>query len=109
VAKRLIPLAGGSERDVDSMEHAYRTGGVDGFIRWNLRSLAVFRSQYIAHSDSAWLYIGLGEKTKALDALERSFEDREVYMTFLKVNPFLDPLRSEPRFIALMKKMGFEP
>jgi tetratricopeptide (TPR) repeat protein len=109
VLKKLIPLKGGSERDVDSMERAYRTGGVDGFFRWNLRPLAVFRPQYFPHSDSVWSYIKLGEKTKALDVLERSFEDREVYVTFLKASAYLDPLRSEPRFIALMKKVGFEP
>jgi len=110
VGKKLIPLTGGSERDVDSMEHAYRTAGIDGVYRWTLRSLgAASRSEYIQHSDSVWWYAGLGQNAKALDVLERSYEAREVAMTFLKTNWGLAPLRSEPRFIALMKKVGFEP
>ncbi len=56
----------------------------------------------------AQIHLGLGDKQKALDHLERSFDQREALLVFLKVEPRWDELHSEPRFIALMKRMGFQ-
>ncbi len=52
-------------------------------------------------------YNGLGETEKALDWLERAFEQHDPKMVFLKVDPKWNNLRSEPRFIDLMKRMKF--
>ena len=54
------------------------------------------------------VYLGLGEKDPALEWLERSFERHDPRMVELKVDPFFDPLRSDPRFKALLKKMNLE-
>jgi len=48
-----------------------------------------------------------GKKDEFLEALERGYEDRYANMHQLKVHPFFDPLRSEPRFQALLRKMNF--
>jgi hypothetical protein len=48
----------------------------------------------------------LGEKDKAFAALNKSYENREVLIAGLKVDPRLDPLRSDPRFAELMRKVG---
>lgn len=55
----------------------------------------------------AQAYNGLGETAKALDWLERAFEQHDPKMLFLKVDPKWNNLRSEPRFIDLMKRMKF--
>ena len=57
----------------------------------------------------ATIYIGLGEKEAALTWLEHAYERRDVHLlSFLKVSDIYDPLRDEPRFKALLKKMNFE-
>jgi len=56
----------------------------------------------------AMIYAGLGEKEKALELLTLCLEQRSVWLTEIKVDPFWDNLRSDPRFIELLKKVGLE-
>jgi DNA-binding winged helix-turn-helix (wHTH) protein/TolB-like protein/Flp pilus assembly protein TadD len=63
-------------------------------------------SQYVPAFSIALVYIGLGEHTRALDWLEKSYQDRSTYMVYAKIDALLDPLRSEPRFIGLIQHMG---
>jgi DNA-binding winged helix-turn-helix (wHTH) protein/TolB-like protein/Flp pilus assembly protein TadD len=56
----------------------------------------------------ALIYNGLGEPNEALTWLERGFEQRDTRMTFLKIDPKLNNLRREPRFIDLMQRMKFD-
>ena len=53
------------------------------------------------------VHTGLGEKEQALDWLEKAAAERSDELFFLKVDPALDPLRAEPRFQAVLKRMGF--
>ena len=55
---------------------------------------------------TAIIYLGLGDKQRALDGLEKSYEVRSQWLAWLKMDRIYDPLRSEPRFIALLKKVG---
>ena len=58
-----------------------------------------------------WLssvYLGMGDIDKALTQLEYAYKARALGMVFLKTEPAFDPIRNEPRFKALMKKMNFE-
>ncbi|MEY2485395.1 MAG: hypothetical protein QOH39_1043 [Verrucomicrobiota bacterium] len=57
----------------------------------------------------ALVYLGLGENSRAIDWLEKAYEGRSVWVAWLKVEPMYDPLRSDPRFQALYKKMNFPP
>ena len=57
----------------------------------------------------ATLYAGLGDKDRAFASLEKTYEGRSWYMTHLKLDPELDPLRSDPRFVDLLKRMGLKP
>jgi TolB-like protein/DNA-binding winged helix-turn-helix (wHTH) protein len=65
------------------------------------------RHRYVSPSLFVYAYMGLGEKNKALRWLERAYEDRDEWMQATKVWPALDPLRSEPRFQALLRRMNF--
>jgi serine/threonine protein kinase/TolB-like protein len=51
-------------------------------------------------------YVELGEKDKAFAELNKAYESRRS-VTWLKVDPLFDPLRSDPRFQELLKKIGF--
>jgi hypothetical protein len=55
----------------------------------------------------ATLYSRLGETDEALAALERSYEAREPALVYLKRNPDFDPLHGDPRFEALVRRVGF--
>jgi serine/threonine protein kinase/Tfp pilus assembly protein PilF len=57
--------------------------------------------------DVAGLYVLAGENGRALDWLERAYEGRDPNMPYLRL-PFLDPLRSEPRFQAIFRRLGLE-
>jgi hypothetical protein len=54
---------------------------------------------------NALIQIGLDNKEQAIDWLERSYEAKEAAISHIKVDPFLDPLRNEPRFQALVAKV----
>jgi hypothetical protein len=54
------------------------------------------------------VYLGLDDKAKTLDWLERAYEEQDGVCWNLKVDPFYDPLRAEPRFQALIKKLRFD-
>jgi len=64
---------------------------------------------YVAAYYPALVYAGLGEKEQALASLEKAFADRSAFMTFIKGDPELDSLRSEPRFQDLVRRMGLPP
>ncbi len=53
------------------------------------------------------IYTGLGEHEQALKWLERAYQDRSGWMPFLQVEPRLDPLRDDPRFQDLLRRMNF--
>ncbi len=58
--------------------------------------------------DMAEIYSQLGDNDKAFEWLERAFEQRLYLMMFLKVAPNLDPLRDDPRFADLLKRVGLD-
>lgn len=52
-------------------------------------------------------YAGLGENDKALDFLDQAYERHEVPMVYVKVRHVLDPIRHDPRFQQLLRRMKF--
>ena len=65
------------------------------------------RQHHISDSLFAEAYIGLGEKDKAMEWLERAYEEHDQWMVYIKAYPGWDALRSEPRFEALLRRMNF--
>jgi len=61
---------------------------------------------YVSPVELATLHIGLGDNQRALDWAERACEERRGWMAYLNVHPIMDPLRGEPRFHDLVRKMG---
>ena len=53
-----------------------------------------------------WAYAGLGDEEQAFAWLERSFQERRDRMVWLNVDPLLEPLRSDPRFHDLVRRVG---
>jgi hypothetical protein len=63
------------------------------------------KRQYVSSTEFADIYLGLGEKEKALDWLEKSYQDQESACWYLTVDPIYDSVRKEPRFQALVQKV----
>jgi TolB-like protein/Flp pilus assembly protein TadD len=64
------------------------------------------KSRFVAPYAKALVLIGLGEKAHAIDELERAYrEGTGAYLFVIKVDPFLDDLRGDPRFEALVQKI----
>jgi Flp pilus assembly protein TadD len=69
-----------------------------------LKELA--QGRYVSSYYFAMIYLGLNETDQAFASLERAYEERSGFMAFIKVEPMLDPLRSDPRFAALESRIG---
>jgi eukaryotic-like serine/threonine-protein kinase len=68
--------------------------------------LEALRQQgYVSPVAFATLALGLGERDAALAWVERAYEDRRGWLMYLRINPILDPLREEPRFQELVRRM----
>ena len=65
------------------------------------------KRHYVHPAHIAYVYISLGEKDKAFEWLEKAYEERGGYLDLLKVDPWYDPLRSDPRFQELVRRMNF--
>jgi len=55
---------------------------------------------------TSYIQVGLGDKAGALTSLENSYAHHETDVNYIGVDPIFDSLRSEPRFQALLKKLG---
>jgi len=69
----------------------------------DLRLLA--QSRYVSSLYFAAVYTGLGEKSTALDWLDKAYKERNDRLLYLNVDPIADSLRAEPRFQNLMKRL----
>ena len=69
--------------------------------------LELSKKEFVWPASIGAIYIGLGEKDKAFEWLEKSYELREAWMIHLKVDPIFDSLRSDPRFQDLVDRMNF--
>ena len=59
--------------------------------------------------DLGVIYAGLGEKDKAFQSLEEAYRVHDGWLSRMKVDPPLDPLRSDPRYQDLLRRMNFPP
>jgi adenylate cyclase len=72
----------------------------------NLNELA--KRRYVTPGARVPVYLGLGENEKALDWLEKCYQDQDSACWWIKVDQLYDCVRNEPRFQALLKKVGLD-
>ena len=88
------------------LAHAFAVSGNRDEARRLLRELTDQQSQRFVSSYSlAAVHVGLGEHDQAFERLEQAFRDRDRGMAWIKVAPRLDPLRTDPRFTDLLRRM----
>jgi serine/threonine-protein kinase len=71
----------------------------------DLKTLA--KRQPVSAFHFAVVHMGLGESDQAFELLNKAWEERYEMMGWLKVDPLFDSLRPDPRFNALVRRMGF--
>ena len=67
----------------------------------------VGRMKYVSPYLKAIIHLGLGEREAALGLLERLYEESDDWLVWLNVSPEMDSLRDEPRFLDLLRQVGF--
>ena len=89
-----------------SLGYAYAAAGDRAKAEQVLRDLdELAKKQYVSPAARASVYLGLGEKAKALDWIEKAFEDMDP-LFWWNTDQLYDSVRDEPRFKALLKKMA---
>ena len=90
-----------------SLRAAYETDGVTGYWRKRLEIMqAQAQRRYVYAHRFAELYARLGEREQALHWLEKACDERSARIIWIGVNPIFAALHNEPRFLALLQRMG---
>jgi TolB-like protein/DNA-binding winged helix-turn-helix (wHTH) protein/Tfp pilus assembly protein PilF len=106
--RKAVELSHGTPLMTSALANAYARSGNKGEAERLLAELiSESKRQYVSPYYFAVVYVGLGESDKAIDQLEKAFADRSNGLVFLKVEPELDSLRSNPRFWALQRRLHF--
>ena len=92
-----------------ALGHAYAVAGRTADAKAVLAELETLsRRRFVLPNLFVLIHAGLGNTDQAFTWLERAFDARSDFMIALKVEPALDPLRSDPRFAAMLKKMRLD-
>ena len=101
-------LAGDSTERVQALQDAYRASGIRGYWRKRLEHLKeAAKRKHVSPATFASFYARLGEKDQALAWLEKAYQQRDSRLASLKARRVWDPLRSDPRFQDLVRRMNF--
>jgi TolB-like protein/DNA-binding winged helix-turn-helix (wHTH) protein/Tfp pilus assembly protein PilF len=68
--------------------------------------LQLSKKRYVTPAAIVNVYIGLGDHEQTFVWLEKAYQERSNYLAYLKVFPIIDPLRSDPRFADLVRRVG---
>jgi adenylate cyclase len=98
---------GVSKEELSMLGQVFAKSGMKGLIRVELKStMAESKDQYVKPFEIAQLYARLGENDRALQWLEKVYQERGHDLIFMKVDPRVDSLRSDPRFQDLLRRMN---
>jgi len=106
--QKAVQFSAGDPYYEGALGHAY---AVSGNVSAARRMLALLKSsskrRYIPAYAIALIYAGLGEKDSAFIWLGKACEDRSTSLAYVKVDPILNSLRSDPRFVGLVQRIAF--
>jgi eukaryotic-like serine/threonine-protein kinase len=105
--EKAVSLSGGSPLMRAALAHTYGKSGrtKDALqVLDDLRELA--KQKYVAPHFFAGIHIGLGENDRAIEYLEKSWEEHCHWLIYLHIDPSMDDLRSDLRFHDLLRRVG---
>jgi len=99
-----------SDAEMADMRNAYETAGLSAYFRKEneLRQKRLAQGKYQSPLNIALNYAFAGDDSEALDWLERAVDEHTPWLPEMKIDPMWDAVRSQPRFVALLKKIGLE-
>jgi TolB-like protein/Flp pilus assembly protein TadD len=108
--RRAMTLGGTGENAAAGLSRAYALSGRTDDA---LKSLTNLRALYRQGQASAYAvaigHIALGDKNRALEWLNRAYQERGGSLLLMKVDPAFDSLQSDPRFVNLVRRIGLTP
>ncbi len=105
--QRAMEVCGDCPSLLGQLGHAYAAAGRRGEARRILERLKKqSRPLYLSYP-IAEIYLGLGDEDQALTRLEQAHKERSAWMIYIRVEPKWDPLRRDPRFQDLLRRMNF--
>ena len=106
--QRALQLEDGVAENWCNLGHAYALSGKRGEVEKIIAHLKEFSAHnYVPSYNMATVYAGLGDKDQAFTWLNRAYEERsDNLVLFIKVDPQMDSLRSDPRFADLLRRIG---
>jgi tetratricopeptide (TPR) repeat protein len=98
-------------RAITGLGYAYALGSENTKAQKLLDQLNdISKQRYLAPGFRARIYVALGQKDKALQWLEKAYEERSLSaLSPVTADPAFDPLRSDPRFADLLRRMNLQP
>jgi len=108
--EKALAVSAENTRALSNLGYAYAVIGRGAEARSVLDKLKeLSQHKYVPAVNMARIYAGLGEKEKAFEWLEKSYTDHSIGFASIKVDPRFDPLRSDPRFTNLLRRMNIQP
>ena len=86
--------------------HAYAASGKKSEAKRILAELDQQKQRYVSPYTIATIYAGLGEKDQAFKWLEKAYEERDIWLMNLRIDPVLKPIRADQRFTNLVQRIG---
>jgi DNA-binding winged helix-turn-helix (wHTH) protein/TolB-like protein/tetratricopeptide (TPR) repeat protein len=106
--EKAVSLSGGDGYYEGSLGHAYAMCGMIEKAMQSLKHLQqLSETKYVPPFAIALIYVGMGNKEHGLEWLERASLDRSTSIAYLRVDPTLNSLRSDPRFLSLIRQTSF--
>ena len=103
-------IPGGSAEALGALGHVYAISGKRNEAFKVLEVLKnMSRHKYVSALDLAIVYAGLDDKEHTLEQLEKATENRSGWLINLRVEPRFDNFRLEPRYLALLQRIGLRP
>ena len=108
--QKAVTLSGGSPLMKGTLGVGHALAGDRAAAERTLRELEELRGRsYASALDIADIHAALGDRERAFRWLDEAAAERSFHLVYLKVWPELDPLRQDPRFPALVRRLGLEP
>jgi len=107
--RHALELSPEDQNYLAALGHVYASSGNTSAARNILDTLfALNKKEHVSPFFIALVYAGLNDKEKALEWLQKSYEEKSGSVRYLKMEPRLQNLRNEPRYTELMKKIGLD-
>ncbi|HEX8088653.1 MAG TPA: protein kinase [Blastocatellia bacterium] len=105
--EKCLALSGNDTETMAALGHAYAVAGEQGRARQVMNDLiALSKDRYVPSYLIAIIWMGLGDVDATFEWLERAYEERYGFLAYLGAGPIFDPIRSDPRYEELARRVG---